>query len=167
VEAKDLILNALRAFALKLIRRQPATFADLVNDELPGAPLQPDPEENPENGPECYECGCCVAMPTQLENKWCTQTLAPLFPQLVLDGNVLDLAMHSDALQGREDFLVLNNVRNNENFHHAAYRQYALWQHGRLGSGNRRMIPFCCVTAIRRQYPSPNGIYSGYQPARL
>jgi hypothetical protein len=47
VEAMDLILNALRAFALKLIRRQPATFADLVNNEyLPGAPLQPDPEEN-------------------------------------------------------------------------------------------------------------------------
>ena len=68
------------------IQRQPATFADLVNNELPGAPLQPDPEENPENVPECCECGCCVAMPTQLGKKCCTQTiqpcmtLAPLFP---------------------------------------------------------------------------------------
>ena len=92
-------LNSLRAFALQLIRHQPAAFSDLVNGELPGAPLQPDPDENPENAPECYKCGCCVATPTQSETKCCTQTrqpcitLAPLFPQLVLDGNVLDLAM--------------------------------------------------------------------------
>jgi hypothetical protein len=69
------------------------------------------------------------------------------------------------ALQGR--LLVLNNVRNNENFCHAAYRQYVLWQHGRLRSENRRVIPRCCVTAIWRWYPSPNGVYTGYQPARL
>jgi hypothetical protein len=96
VEAMDLILNALtlRAFALKLIQHQPATFADLVNNELPGAPLQPDPEKTPENVPECCEGGCYVAMPTQLENKCCTQTRQP---QLVLDGNVLDLAMHYRA----------------------------------------------------------------------
>jgi hypothetical protein len=130
----------------------------LVNNEyLPGAPLQPDPEENWENVPECCECGCCVTMPTQLENKCCAQTRQP---QLVLDGNVLDLAMHYRA---GKTFLVLNNVRNNENFHHAAYRQYVLWQHEKI-SGNRRMIPSCCV---RKRYPSPNGIYSGYQPARL
>ena len=169
VEAMD--LNALRAFALELLRRQPAAFADLVNGELPGPQPQPDPDPDPEANPDVPEwckCRCCVAMPTQLENKCCTQarlpciTLTPLFPQLVLDGNVLDLAMRY-----REDFLVLNHVRNNENFRHAAYRQYVLWQYGRLGRGNRRVIPSCCVTAIRRQYPSPNGLYTGYQPARL
>ena len=161
-------LVTLRAFAVELLRRQPAAFADLVNGEFPGAPPDPDQEDDLENVPEWCKCGHCVEMPTQLENKCCTQrrraciTLAPLFAQLVLDGNVLDLAMRY-----REDFLVLNNVRNNENFRHAAYRQYVLWQHGRLGRGNRRVIPSCCVTAIRRRYPSPNGIYTGYQPARL
>ena len=160
VEVMD--LNALRAFALELLRPQPAAFADLVNGELPGASLEPDPEEPDPENPEWCKCGCCVAMPTQLENKCCTQTrrpcitLTPLFPQLVLDGNVLYLAMRY-----REDFLVLNNVRNNENFRHAAYRQYVLWQHGRLGRGNRRVVPSCCVTAIRRRYPSPNGTYDG------
>ena len=63
VETVD--LNALRAFALELIWHQQTAFADLVNGELPGAPLQSDPEENPENAPECYKYGCCVAMPTQ------------------------------------------------------------------------------------------------------
>ena len=115
VEAMD--LNALRAFALELLRPQPAAFADLVNGELPGASLEPDPEKPDPENPEWCKCGCCVAMPTQLENKCCTQTrrpcitLTPLFPQLVLDGNVLDLAMRY-----RKNFLVLNNVRNNENF---------------------------------------------------
>jgi hypothetical protein len=70
-------LNALRAFVLELIQRQPAAFVDLVNGELPGEPLQPDPDENPENAPEYCKCGCCVAMPTQLENKCCTQTRQP------------------------------------------------------------------------------------------
>ena len=162
-------VDALRAFALELLRRQPAAFADLVNGELPGgnAPPQPDPEPV-DNVPDWSNCGHCVAMPTQLENRCCTRAIrpcistVPLFQQLVLDGNVLNIAMRY-----REDFLVLNNVRNNENFRHAAYQQYILWQHGRLGRGNRRVIPSCCVTAIRTRYPSPNGIYTGNQPARL
>ena len=45
-------LNALRAFALELIQRQPAAFVDLINGELPGEPLQPDRDENPENSTE-------------------------------------------------------------------------------------------------------------------
>ena len=53
-------LNALRAFALDFIQRQSAAFVDLVNGELPGEQLQPDPDENPENAPEYCKCGCCV-----------------------------------------------------------------------------------------------------------
>ena len=68
------------------------------------------------------------------------------FLQIILDANVLDIAMRF-----REDMLALNNVRNNENVRHAAYRQYILWQYGHLGKG----------------YPSPNGIYTGYRSARL
>ena len=107
-------------------------------------------------------------MPTQEENKCCTRTerpcisTTPLLQQLVIDPNVLDIAMRY-----REDMMVLGNGRNNENFRHAAYRQYVLWQHGRLGRGNRRVVPSCCVVAIRNRYPSPNGVYTGYRPARL
>jgi hypothetical protein len=83
-------LNALRAFALELIRRQPVAFVDFVNGEFPaGEPLQQNPDENPDFAPEYCKCGCCVAMPTQLENKimlYANKTAlhnpSPLFPQL-------------------------------------------------------------------------------------
>jgi hypothetical protein len=47
------------------------------------------------------------------------KTTNPLFNQLVLDANVLDIAMRY-----REDILVMDHPRNNENFHHSAYRQF-------------------------------------------
>ena len=72
--------------------------------KLPGEPLQPDPDENPENAPEFCKCGCCVAMPTigkqmLYTNKTALHNPSPLFPQLVLDGNVRSGPGH--ALQGR------------------------------------------------------------------
>ena len=173
------------------MRRQPAVYADIANGELQvGVPIR-DPErepspvpepDNPDPGdsdhdsdpgppnevPDWFNCHNCRPMPTQDENKCCTRTerpcitTNPLFTQLVLDANVLDIAMRY-----REDVLVLEHPRNNENFRHTAYRQYVLWQHGRLGQGNRRVIASCCVLAIRSRYPSPNGIYTGFRPARL
>ena len=88
-------------------------------------------------------------------------TINALFNQLVLDVNVLDIAMRN-----REYVLVLDHPRNNENFRYAAYRQYVLLQHGRLGQGNRRIIA-SCVLAIRARYPSPNGVYTGFLPSCL
>jgi hypothetical protein len=158
---------------MELLRRQPAVFADMVNGQI-GAMVVAPPEPRhepppPENeSPNWCNCGQCREMPTQEENKCCCQTAMPcittqpLFSQLVLDGNVLDIAMRY-----REDVLVVDHQRNNENFRHAAYRQFVLWQHGRLGKGNRRIVPSCSVLAIRSRYPSPNGFYVGYRPSRL
>ena len=126
--------------------------------------LHPDPPQ--EDILDWCHCGHCSNMPTQEENKCCARvprqciTTTPLFPVLILDGNVLDIAMRY-----REDMMALNNTRNNESFRHAAYRQFVLWQHGRLGKGNRRVVPSCCVLAIHARYPSPNGIYTGYRPS--
>jgi hypothetical protein len=162
-------VERLQAIALELLLRQPAAFNDLVNGQIAPGDGQPDPPDPPPDGvPDWCKCGHCVAMPTQEENKCCSRAVRPcittsrLFPQLVPDANALDLAM-----QYREDMLALNEVRNNENFRHAAYRQFVLWQHGHLGRGNRRAVPSCCVRAIRDRYPSPNGMYTGYRPSRL
>ncbi|CAB4012049.1 Hypothetical predicted protein [Paramuricea clavata] len=162
----------LRVLTAELLRRQPAMFADLVNGELPVFQqgnineLPEQPEYN--NQPEWCKCGVCIVMPTQAENKCCTQTVQPcitthpLFYQIVLDPNILDIAMRY-----KEDVLAMEHPRNNENFRHTAYRQFVLWQHGRLGQGDRRVVPSCCVQTIRKRYPSPNGIYVGFRPARL
>ena len=114
------------------MRQQPATFADLVNGEIggvvasqpqagqsqPGQPIiDPQPEEPQEppgqpgnETPDWCNCGLCRNMPTQEENKCCCAnqmpciTIQPLFSQLVLDGNVLEIAMRY-----REDALVYEN----------------------------------------------------------
>ena len=140
--------------------------ADL--EEAPAPNQEPAGPQQVGAMPDWCNCGQCAAMPTQAENKCCCAskmqciTTSILFQQLVLDGNVLDLTMRR-----REDVLALDHPRNNENFRHTAYRQYILWQHGRLGKGNRRVVPSCCVLAIRRRYPSASGIYTGYRPSRL
>ena len=79
-------------------------------------PWQPDaPPPCPADGPPDWcHCGQCRAMLTQAENKCCCgrtmpcMSTTPLFQQLVLDGNVLDLAMRY-----REDVLALDHPRNN------------------------------------------------------
>ena len=45
----------------------------------------------------------------------------------------------------------------------AAYQQYALWKYGKLGSGNRRILPACVLAIIRKFYPSPDGTYMGFK----
>ena len=117
-----LSVEQLRTLALELLGRQPAAGDGLE---------PPNPPPDDENVPDWCKCGHCVTMPTQEENKCCTRsrqeciTTKTLFPQIVLDANILDI-----AVRYREDMLVLENTRNNENFCHAAYRQFVLWQHG-------------------------------------
>lgn len=44
-----------------------------------------------------------------------------------------------------------------------AYRFYTLWQHAKLGRGNRRCPPSCVVSAIRKQFPEEDGNYNDYE----
>ena len=66
----------------------------------------------------------------------------------------------------RGDLLAMPEESNNKAFRHSGYRQFIFWRHGKLGLGNRKVIPSCCVWAIRRKFPSLNGLYTGYKEAR-
>jgi len=54
----------------------------------------------------------------------------------------------------------------NKAFRHAAYRQYVLWVYGRLQCDDRRTVPPCCMNVIRNKFPSADGHYTGFIPAR-
>ncbi|CAB4010988.1 Hypothetical predicted protein, partial [Paramuricea clavata] len=93
IEAMDFV--SLKDFAKALLRRQPGAYADVVNGELPGANQPPPPSPEPENpAPAWCNCGHCVVMPTQEENKCCSErpgrsciSRSNLFRQVILDGN--------------------------------------------------------------------------------
>jgi len=46
----------------------------------------------------------------------------------------------------------------------AAYQQYTAFVHGYLGPNLRKVIPSCCVWAIRHAYPDSDGNYTGFIP---
>ena len=87
---------------------------------------------------------------------------AVLMLQRLYRGDIFNLAVHE---QQRGEQRTVGEER--KRFRHAAYRQFILWQHGRLGRGNRRVVPSCCVLTVRDRYPDPLGHYVGFKHARL
>ncbi|XP_070547261.1 P2X purinoceptor 7-like [Ptychodera flava] len=167
---QNLTRERLEEVTMELIRRQPDAWADFVLDGTDHGfnqfHQQPSPDPKPDDivSPPWCRCGECRPMPSQVENKCCAKRTGQeciartwLFQQLVMDPNVLEIAMRTVA-----DTYAQDQPRNNACYRHFAYRQFIYWQHGRLGRGNRRVIPSCCVLVIRRRYPSPNNVYVGY-----
>lgn len=135
-------------------------FAKKLLDERNGLPL---PEPSPGNAsPEWCKCHVCQPMPSEQENVCCKRvnciTGFQVFNNICLDRDTLEVCIkaHCDIRADKFNFLM-------ESFRKAACRQCILWGLGKLGQGNRRVVPSCAVLKIRRTNPSPNGQYMGFR----
>ena len=90
---------------------------------------------------------------------------------------VLDSAVLAIARNFRNDVYTLpqeeeeeeeeEEADENKAMRHAAYRQFVLWQFGKLGTGDRSVIPSCCIWKIRDKYRDPFDQYTGFHPSRI
>ncbi|XP_062582972.1 P2X purinoceptor 7-like [Saccostrea cucullata] len=163
-EISQMESEELKQLCLKMAEKHPS----LVHDILRPAPQQGGYHPQPGGAsPDWCVCGKCREMPTNTEKVCCRKercvTLLPDFAVLILDEAVLALGRIY-----RRDVLVFDDDADwNKANRHQGYRQYVLWTHGRLGAGDRRVIPSCCVWQIRDKYPDPFGQYTGFVPGRL
>ena len=113
--------------------------------------------------PDFCVCRQCREMPTDKEMVCCRERRSCLsrtnaFQNICIESQNLQTSIRSLA-----DTYVFTPLHTNKGMRHAAYRQFIMWRHGHLGRGYRKVIPSCCVTEIRKHYPSPNGQYTGYK----
>eukprot|EP00117_Sycon_ciliatum_P000100 scpid100101/ scgid6300/ len=128
------------------------------------------PPESRVGNTEWCECSHCCSMPTPL-NSICCQDAAVIL-ELARSSDVSCICLHSDftavvlhrmvlivALRGyferRQQAMPTTEQPDNRSLRYAAYRQYTLFVHGKLGRHVRCRIPSCAVSAIRRTYPNP------------
>lgn len=125
----------------------------------PGAPDHPSP---PGEQPPWCQCHICRPMETEQENVCCKKrtciTSYTSFSNICLDRDILEVCIKARCDIRADEFNFTM-----ESFRKAAYRQYALWTYGKLGRGNRRVIPACVVRMIRQSYPAPDGRYMGFR----
>ena len=127
---------------------------EYARDLLTGANDPESEPPEPENDAERWcICGVCRRMQDEQENVCCQKrtcvTSHVMFNTTCLDREVLQLAIRADY--------------STQSYRKAAYRQHTLWKYGKLGRGNRKILPSCVVTTIRQAYPAPNGNYMGFR----
>ncbi|XP_072243330.1 P2X purinoceptor 7 [Leuresthes tenuis] len=129
-------------------------------------PLANKSDPNPKGrGPAWCKCGACAASALLQEQLCCRRgdgvciASSPLFEQLVLRRSLLEaVLLYQDPLALQVQTAALR---------HCAYRQYITWRFGVPPNDTQPAIPSCCVGRIRAEYPSPDGQYSGFTPARM
>ncbi|XP_029366371.1 P2X purinoceptor 7 isoform X1 [Echeneis naucrates] len=144
---------------------KPAVGADQDVRPHPDHEAEPKPKGQP---PSWCRCGCCSPSSVPQEELCCRWsegaciTSSALFEQLVLQRSLLEaVLLYRDPLAppaGRGQTAALR---------HLAYRQYITWRFGDPPSDTQPAIPRCCVGRIREVYPSPDGQYGGFRPARM
>ncbi|XP_048746229.1 P2X purinoceptor 7-like [Ostrea edulis] len=152
----------MRATLQRVVRENPEyLFTILEASQQPGGSGYSPPEEQ---SSWCI-CTFCREMPAQRERLCCQRnqdgciSRLPDFDILILNEAVLALARlyRQDILAQPDD-----GDRNKAN-RHTAYRQFVLWHHGRLGTGDRRVLPSCCIWRIRDKFPDQFGQYTGFK----
>lgn len=143
-----------------LLDRFPEVYMDAVAMSQP-EPAVPVPHLHTDVAPPWCICAKCRLMPTEVENVCCRirpcVTSTQNFSDGVTNGTVLVAAM-----QASRDNFPRNIPRSNDSYRHYAYKQFTYIHHGRLGAGNRRVVPSCVVLRVRRGYPAPNNVYKGF-----
>ncbi|KAM9360252.1 P2X purinoceptor 7 [Symphorus nematophorus] len=144
---------------------QPGVISD--NDAQPSPNHKPDQNTKPRRPAWC-KCDCCPPSSVPQEELCCRQsdgaciTSSPLFEQLVLRRSLLEaVLLYRDPLSSPPDQGQTAALR------HCAYRQYISWRFGVTPNDTHPTIPSCCVWRVREEYPSPDGQYSGFRPARM
>ncbi|KAM9857917.1 P2X purinoceptor 7 [Aulostomus maculatus] len=117
--------------------------------------------------PGWCRCGFCAASSLPQEALCCRRsdgaciTSSSLFEQLVLCRPLLEaVLLYQDPLAPPGGGSQTTALR------HCAYRQYISWRFGVPPGDTHPAIPSCCVRRIREAYPSSDGRYSGFTPAR-
>ena len=135
---------------------------DFAKNFILGSDDPEDPEPPSEDLPEWCKCRVCRPMPDEQENVCCKRvtciTNYTSFSNICLDRDILEV-----CIKARCDIRADEFNFSMESFRKAGYRQYALWRYGKLGRGNRRVIPTCVVRRIRTRYPAPDGRYMGFR----
>ncbi|XP_071835919.1 P2X purinoceptor 7-like [Apostichopus japonicus] len=146
--------------ATDLLKRNPGAYEDYLLKE--NSSFQEESDHSPKSPGWC-NCGRCKEMPQDVEKKCCRLqegclSTSEVFLTVCINAHVLEVAMRAT-----EDILADAAVRTNKNYRHYAYKQFIYWQHGRLGAGRRRVIPSCCIWAIRMRFPAANNMYKGFE----
>ena len=144
---------------LKLLQSGHATLDLLEQFQLDSQP------EAVMSRPSWCSCGRCREQERPKEQKCCRGrggcvTLSPEFAAICMNREVLSCVArrHLDWLVEPQPDLVPNNL-----LRKAGYRQYTAWKYHYLGPGNRKCPPSCVVWAVRGKYPSPDGMYMGFE----
>ena len=121
---------------VELLRKQPGAYEDMpLGEQMEESDVA---SESPEI-PSWCKCKECIAMPTNTDK--CSRssicvTSSVAFRDICLNEHILEVNM-------REDEIAIEAVRTNTNYRYYSYRNYIYWKFGRLGRGNRAVLPAC------------------------
>lgn len=152
--------RCLRAAAIA----EPEVMRNFIIGQHRVEPVIGDPGSSNSNVPGC-SCGKCIVFTDPRMNICCGQrpciTSKTEFKNLCLRHDVLEVA---NILNWSYQFNQEPSFRNST-FRNQAYRNFILWQHGRLGARRRVPVPSCVCKTVRDRFPESNGLYRGYHSA--